>query len=81
MRFYGEYCFLDVIPLDKVKPEHGSYEEVSDHGISYAFYVTPYEEDCQRHHDAPDWGLNLIPREIIGPWDKGEEEGTDEQKE
>ena len=80
MRFYGEYCFFDVIPLDKVKSEYGPYDETLDHEISYAFYITPYEGNNRRHRDAPDWGLNFTPGEIISPWDKGEKKEMDEQK-
>ena len=80
MRFYGEYCFIDVIPCGEARSEYGAYEVVSDHGISYAVYVIPYKEGCQRHHDAPDWGLNFTPGEIVGTWDRGEKKETDGQK-
>lgn len=80
MRFYGEYCFIDIIPLDKVTPEYGEYERVLDHGVFYATYMTPYEENNRRHHDAPDHVFgNTVPGENIGLWDKGEK--VDEQKE
>jgi len=80
MRFYGEYCFIDIIPLDKAAPEYGEYERVLDHGVFYATYMTPYKENSQRHHDAPDYVFgNTVPGENIGPWDKGEE--VNEQKE
>lgn len=80
MRFYGEYCFLDVIPLDEAKPEYGVYEKVSDYDILYAVYITPYEGDNRRHHDAPDHVFgHVTPGGTIGPWDKGEK--VNEQKE
>ena len=72
MRFYGEYCFFDVIPLDKVKSEYGPYDEILDHEIYYALYIIPYEGNNRRHHNASDFISNTIPGEIISPWDKGE---------